>query len=153
MIYNTGYEAILAGFIAAFMAQLIKFSGYIYTHKTVNFKILTTTGGMPSSHTAGVVAVATVVGLLSGFESVVFAVAFTLATVVMYDAAGLRRSAGKMAATLNKMIIDIYEHKPHHMGPKLKELLGHTPIEVFVGALLGIAIAVHIHVQLGILTA
>ncbi|MDO5305489.1 MAG: divergent PAP2 family protein, partial [bacterium] len=126
---------------AAIIAQILKFLGYLITHQSINFKILTTTGGMPSSHSAGVVSLATVVGLICGFISVEFAIATGFAMVVMYDAAGLRRAAGKTAACLNKMMEEFYEGKPLDPQTKLKELLGHTPFEVFVVSLLGVEIA------------
>lgn len=147
-IINTGYEVITAGFLAAIIAQIIKFFTFILVHKRINFKCLTTTGGMPSSHSAGVCALATTVGLLTGFDSVEFAISFGFAMVVMYDAAGVRRAAGKIAATLNKIREEFYKHNTQAAGEKLKELLGHTPIEVFVGAMLGIAVAYGLHIYL-----
>ena len=141
MFLNTSIEILFTGFEAALIAQIVKFLGYLITHQTINFKILTTTGGMPSSHSAGTVALATAVGFICGFESVEFAIAMGYSIVVMYDAAGLRRAAGKTAACLNKIMEEFNEGKPLDPSTKLKELLGHTPFEVFVGALLGIAIA------------
>lgn len=145
MFLNTSVEILFTAFEAAAIAQILKFIGYILTHKSMNFKILTTTGGMPSSHSSGTVALATVVGFICGFESVEFAIAAGFSIIVMYDAAGLRRSAGKTAACLNKMMEEFYEGKPLDPSKKLKELLGHTPFEVFVGAILGIAIAYFNH--------
>jgi len=100
---------------------------------------------MPSSHSAGVVGIATAVGIISGFSSVIFAVAMGSAIVVMYDAAGLRRAAGRTAACLNRIMDDFYKHDVQSAGGKLKELLGHTPIEVFAGATLGVLYAFYIH--------
>lgn len=144
-MFNTGYELIFAGITAAMSAQLIKFIGYTLRYRKINFSVLFTTGGMPSSHSAGVCAMATSAGLIRGFDSVEFAIAVGLALVVMYDAAGIRRAAGKMAVTLNKMMEDVYRHNSQEVGEKLKELLGHTPFEVFVGALWGIFTAWAIH--------
>lgn len=148
-ILNTGYEAILSGVIAAFLAQVVKVFVHLVVHRKLNFKLLTTTGGMPSSHSAGVIALTTSVGLIQGFSSVEFAIAMGFSIVIMYDAAGLRRAAGKTAATLNRLVKDIFEHsntvKPYET---LKELLGHTPFEVFCGALFGIVIALSIHLLL-----
>ncbi len=140
MLLNTSYEIIINGIEAAILAQLLKFIGHILTTKKVDFQVLATTGGMPSAHTAGVVALSTTVGLICGFDSVEFAIALGYALVVMYDAAGLRRSTGKIAACLNKIRDDFYAHG-QMPAERLKELLGHTPLEVFVGALLGIYIA------------
>ena len=100
---------------------------------------------MPSAHSAGVVAVTTAVGLLEGFTSVVFAVSCAFAMITMYDAAGLRRAAGKTAACLNRMMEDFYNNDVQAIGGKLKELLGHTPFEVFVGAALGIIYSIVMH--------
>lgn len=140
MFLNTSYEIIANGIEAAIVAQLLKFIGHIIKTRKVDFQVLATTGGMPSAHTAGVVALSTTVGLICGFDSVEFAIAIGYALVVMYDAAGLRRSTGKIAACLNKIRDDFYSHG-QMPAERLKELLGHTPFEVFVGALLGIYIA------------
>lgn len=143
MFLNTSIEILFTALEAALVAQILKFIGYLITHKTINFKVLTTTGGMPSSHSAGTVALSTSVGLICGFDSVEFAIAIGYALVVMYDAAGLRRAAGKTAASLNKIMEDFY--KGVNPSQKLKELLGHTPFEVFVGTLLGIFISLVNH--------
>lgn len=146
IISGTGYELILAGIIAAVTAQTMKFIGHIIRYKKINLSVLFTTGGMPSSHSAGVCAMATTAGLISGFSSIDFAIAFGLALVVMYDAAGIRRAAGKMAVTLNKIMDDVYRHRHQQVSEKLKELLGHTPFEVFVGSLWGIFTSWAIHI-------
>ena len=144
-ILNTGYEIILTGLIAAFAAQLIKFIIFTIKSRKINFKIFTTKGGMQSSPSAVVMRLSTSVGIISGFDSPIFAVAFGYALIVMYDAAGLRRAAGKTAACLNKMMDDFYKHDLQAFGGKLKELLGHTPLEVFFGALFGILFAFLFH--------
>lgn len=144
-ILNTGLEVLSTGLVAAFIAQVLKFLLHLIFQRKIDFKIFTTTGGMPSSHSAGVVGIASSVGFISGFNSVIFAVAMGYALVVMYDAAGLRRAAGKMAACLNKMMDDFYKHDVQSVHGKLKELLGHTPVEVFAGALLGFAFAYYVH--------
>ncbi len=144
-IANTGYEALSAGVLAAFFAQVIKFFIFTIKSRKVNFKIFTTTGGMPSSHSAGVMGLATSVGLISGFDSIVFAIAIGFALITMYDAAGVRRAAGKTAACLNRMMEDFYKHDVQAIGGKLKELLGHTPFEVIMGALFGIVFAYYFH--------
>ena len=144
-IANTGYEALSAGVLAAFFAQVIKFFIFTIKSRKVNFKIFTTTGGMPSSHSAGVMGLATSVGLISGFDSIAFAIAIGFALITMYDAAGVRRAAGKTAACLNRMMEDFYKHDVQAIGGKLKELLGHTPFDVIMGALFGIAFAYYFH--------
>ena len=135
---NNGYEALSSGIMAAFFAQVLKFIIFTLKSKRINFKIFTTTGGMPSSHSAGVMGLATSIGLIAGFDSLVFAVSFGFALITMYDAAGVRRAAGKTAACLNKMMDDFYKHDVQAIGGKLKELLGHTPFEVIMGALSGL---------------
>ena len=96
---------------------------------------------MPSSHSATVVGMATSVGLIDGFSSVTFAVAAGVASVVMYDAAGVRRAASRQAVVLNQIIQNLFSNDPALNKGKLKELLGHTPTEVFAGAALGIAVS------------
>ena len=148
IIYNTGYEAILTGLLSAMIAQIIKFFLHLIVHRKIDFRIFTTTGGMPSSHSAGMIGLATSVGIIGGFSSLFFAVALGNALVVMYDAAGIRRASGKMAVCLNKIMDDFYKHDANAIGTKLKELLGHTPFEVFNGAVLGVLFAYFVHYYL-----
>ena len=145
---NNGYEALSSGIMAAFFAQVLKFIIFTLKSKRINFKIFTTTGGMPSSHSAGVMGLATSIGLIAGFDSLVFAVSFGFALITMYDAAGVRRAAGKTAACLNRMMDDFYKHDVQAIGGKLKELLGHTPLEVIMGAIFGILFAYFYHKHL-----
>lgn len=144
-IANNGYEVILCGILSAFIAQIIKFILFTIKNKKINFKIFSTTGGMPSSHSAGVMGLSTLVGILEGFDSIIFALSLGFSLIIMYDAAGLRRAAGKTAACLNKMMEDFYHHDLQSVGGKLKELLGHTPLEVFMGAIFGICFAYLFH--------
>ena len=106
LIYNNGIEALFVGLTAAIIAQIIKFFLHLIVHRKVDFRVFTTTGGMPSSHSAGMVGLAVSVGIIAGFDSLYFAVAAGNALVVMYDAAGIRRASGKMAVCLNKMMDD-----------------------------------------------
>lgn len=147
-IINTGYEVILTGVAGALIAQVLKFIIFTIKSQKINFKIFTTTGGMPSSHSAAVMGLATTVGIINGFDSVSFAIAIGFALITMYDAAGVRRAAGKTAACLNRMMDDFYHHDVQAIGGKLKELLGHTPFEVIVGAVLGMFLAYYIHYQI-----
>lgn len=147
-ILNTGYEVLFIGLSGAFIAQVLKFFLHLLVKKKVDFKLFTTTGGMPSSHSAGVVGIATAVGIITGYSSVEFSIAMGYALVVMYDAAGLRRASGKMAVCLNKIMDDFYKHEVQSVGGKLKELLGHTPVEVFAGAALGVVYAYYVHFYL-----
>jgi acid phosphatase family membrane protein YuiD len=101
--------------------------------------VLAETGGMPSSHSAIVMALTAAVGKYSHVTSPEFAIALIFSIVVMYDAAGLRRAAGRQAAVLNRLVDDLM-HMRGVEEQKLRELLGHTPVEVLVGAVLGIAV-------------
>jgi hypothetical protein len=145
LIANNGYEVITCAIASAFFAQLIKFVLFTVKNKKINFKIFSTTGGMPSSHSAGVMGLSTIVGILQGYDSILFAISLGFSLIIMYDAAGLRRAAGKTAACLNRMMEDFYHHDLQSVGGKLKELLGHTPFEVFVGAIFGIVFAYLFH--------
>ena len=129
-----------AALTAWLLAQVLKlFTSYYRTQK-IDFQRLVGAGGMPSSHAALVVSLAMATGWNRGFDSVAFAITFVLAGVVMYDASGVRQAAGKQAKVLNKLLQDL---RDHHTVPemRLKELLGHTPLEVIAGALLGSLIA------------
>ena len=126
--------------IAWIITQGIKITLSIVRERRFNFYWLLSTGGMPSSHSAGVVALAVGIGKNQGFSSPIFALACIVALVTMFDAQTWRRSVGVQARILNRMIDDLHEHKKI-TDDKLKELMGHTPIEVFVGALIGIAVS------------
>ena len=102
-----------------------------------NLRRFVETGGMPSSHSAAVAALSTGVGIQEGFTSPLFGVTLYFSLIVMYDAAGLRRAAGRQATVLNRLIERHFEH-PERDAQKLMELLGHTPFEVFIGASLGV---------------
>ncbi len=147
-VANTWYEVLICGMLSAFFAQLIKFVLFTFQTRRINFKIFTTTGGMPSAHSAGVMGLSTMVGILQGYDSYLFAACIGFSLIIMYDAAGLRRAAGKTAACLNRMMDDFYHHDIQSVGGKLKELLGHTPLEVFVGAVFGIIFAYALHVYI-----
>ena len=146
-LYNTGYEALIIGISAVIFAQILKFFVHLIWKRKVDLRLFTTTGGMPSSHSAGVMGLATTVGLIQGFASVDYAMALGYALVVMYDAAGVRRAAGKQAACLNRIIMDIYKQELKEAGGRLKELLGHTPMQVIMGAIFGIVYAFYMHLM------
>lgn len=145
---GTGLEVILSSFSGAAMAQGLKAFWYLFQRKPINFNVLVSTGGMPSSHSAAMTGMATSVGFIEGFTSVAFAIALSVSLVVMYDAAGVRRAAGRMAGILNKLTGELWHNHPENLPTRLKELLGHTPLEVFAGAVLGIALAYWIHFRL-----
>ncbi len=134
-------KVFISGLSAWFIAQTIKVIIGVIEEKRFNFRWFMGSGGMPSSHAALALAVATGVGLLHGFDSAHFAVAFAFAAVTMFDAQGVRRQSGHQAEALNKILEDLYAHKGLQED-RLKELFGHTPIEVFAGAFLGIAAAI-----------
>src|SRR3977135_3663914 len=106
--------------------------------RRLNLRVLAETGGMPSSHAAMVSGLTTAVGKYAGVGSAAFALALIFSFVVMYDAAGLRRAAGRQAAILNRLVEDLVNMRGVQEA-KLRELLGHTPVEVLVGAILGVA--------------
>ena len=121
--------------------QTFKVIWDLVKEKKLNFKRLLGAGGMPSSHSAVVCSLATLVGKYEGVDTAVFGVAVILALVVMYDAAGVRRAAGKQAKLLNQ-IVNTPGLAISTVQEKLVEVLGHTPVEVFVGAVLGITVGV-----------
>ncbi len=143
---------ILTSLFAIFFAQFVKVPIFYVATKKVDWSLLTSTGGMPSSHSAAVTALATAIGMETGFDSPIFAVATMFAIITMFDATGVRRQAGEQAIVLNQLVKDfqmIFEEAKHwqkhgeqYKQKKLKELLGHKPIEVFFGAITGIIIAI-----------
>lgn len=151
MILNTGFEAIISGLTAVVIAQFLKVLTFYLKMKEIDFEKLATTGGMPSSHSAGVCALTTSAGLIAGFDSLIFAVSAGYALVVMHDAAGLRRDAGDMAKLLNQILRDFYKSNMKTKSAQLKELLGHTPKEVIAGFFLGCGIALGVHYALRVL--
>jgi len=121
-------------------AQLIKIIIELIKTRKFNLSLIISSGGMPSSHAAFVVGLTTAVGLIEGFNSTYFAISAVLSLVVMYDASGVRRAAGNQAAVINTLVSNL-ENTGIKLDKKLKELLGHSPIEVFCGAILGIIVA------------
>ncbi|MCL2740250.1 MAG: divergent PAP2 family protein [Oscillospiraceae bacterium] len=135
-------KIINAAVIAWFVAQSLKVVFVLIEKKRLDFSRLVGSGGMPSSHSSTMMALVTMIARMHGFGSTFFAISVIIALVVMYDATGVRRAAGKQAAVLNKMMENIgVQHDPDYWGGKLKELIGHTPFQVFVGAILGIIIS------------
>jgi hypothetical protein len=126
--------------LSGIFIQVVKVILSLFIERRVNFRRLIETGGMPSSHSASVSALSTLVGLRAGFDSLLFAVTTFFSLIVMYDAAGLRRAAGKQARALNLIIEDLQLHRQVE-DARFRELLGHTPLEVLMGALFGIAFA------------
>lgn len=130
-------------FLSWGLAQGYKVLVAIFVNKTFKLSTLWGTGGMPSSHSSTVTSLATSIGIVNGFKSTDFAIAMVLAGIVMYDASGIRRAAGQHAGIINRLIEKFHNNSliTGIQEEKLKELLGHTPFEVLVGAVLGIVVA------------
>lgn len=132
---------LLVALLSCLIAQALKLIFELAKDGKFNVRVLVETGGMPSSHSALVTSLAVGVGQTQGWETADFALAAIFAGIVMYDAAGVRQAAGKQARILNQIIDELfYEHKDFNED-RLKELLGHTPVQVIAGALLGGIIA------------
>ena len=134
-------QVLWVALLACILAQLSKLAVELVQHGKINLRVLVTTGGMPSSHSAFVGALATGVGKTMGWGRPDFAIAVVFAFIVMYDAAGVRQAAGKQARILNQIIDEVFEEHKQLSEERLIELLGHTPFQVIVGLGLGIAIA------------
>ena len=133
------YRYLITPFAVWFGIQLFKLIWDLVETKKFNFKRILGAGGMPSSHSAVVTSLTTMVGRAYGIESPIFAIAVVFSIVVMYDAAGVRRAAGKQAELLNK-IVETPGLTGVEVSGKLVEVLGHTPKQVFVGAVIGIIV-------------
>ncbi len=133
-------KVFIAAMVSWIIAQTFKVLISLMVDKEFKFERFHGSGGMPSSHTATIVAASTAIGITDGWSSSVYALSLIMAFIVMYDASGVRRSVGKQAKLLNDIIKDLYKLK-HLEEEKLKELVGHKPTEVAVGALLGILVA------------
>ena len=132
-------KCIYIPFLLWLAVQMFKVVTELVKNKRLNVKRIVGAGGMPSSHSAIVCSIATLIGKDYGFDSGIFALAVIFAFVVMYDATGVRRAAGKQARILNK-ILETPGLTTGEVQGKLIEALGHTPIQVFVGAILGIIV-------------
>lgn len=134
-------HVLLVALLACLIAQMSKIIVELVRHGKVSLRVLTTTGGMPSAHSALVTCLAAGVGQTAGWASPEFAIATIFAIIVMYDAAGVRQAAGKQARILNQMIDELFREHPTFSEDRLKELLGHTPFQVIVGSILGVTIS------------
>lgn len=133
-------RVLIAALIAWALAQIIKVPIYYIQHRRWKWSLLFSAGGMPSSHSAVVTGLTHAIGLYYGFNSPLFALGFVLSMVVIYDATGIRRQAGRHARIINQMILDLASGHPLKQE-QLKEVLGHSPVEALGGILMGIAIA------------
>lgn len=134
---NVGNPVLVAAVVAWAVAQLIKLPIQYARKRSWDWSILLRAGGMPSSHSALVTATAHGVGLTIGFDSTYFAFAVVVAMIVIYDATGIRRQAGRHAAIINTVMKELLEE--HTLSQeRLREVLGHSPLEAFVGMVLGL---------------
>ena len=139
-------KIVVTCFFSYLAAQLLKIIIVLIDEKKLDFRLLFASGGMPSSHSSTVMTLFLLTGLYSGWTSVETAIALILAVIVMYDASGVRRAAGEQAKVLNKIVHDISTGESRYLDKNLKELIGHTPLQVLAGAVLGILIGVLIPV-------
>ncbi len=137
----TNWVLIIALF-AWLLAQLVKLLVALAQGKGLDLSFFISSGGMPSAHSAMVCALATAIAIRDGFGTAYFAIAVILALVVTYDAAGVRQSVGQQSVVLNRIILELKRKEPMvKIEADLRELMGHTPFEVLVGAALGIGLA------------
>jgi len=135
-------HVLFAALIGWFLAQALKIPIYYLVEGKWDWHRFHGSGGMPSSHTSMVVSASIMLGALNGFDSALFAAALVFSSVVMYDATGVRRETGRQAEIINQILQDVLINGRPISNVELKELVGHKPIEVAAGAILGIAIAV-----------
>ncbi|MBE9097871.1 divergent PAP2 family protein [Vacuolonema iberomarrocanum] len=133
-------SVLIIAVVACLLAQGLKLIIEGITQGKVTFRTLVETGGMPSAHSALVTALAAGVGQTSGWETPEFAIAVLFAVIVMYDATGVRQAAGKQARILNQIVDEFFKDAEFN-EERLKELLGHTPVQVIAGCLLGIVVS------------
>ncbi len=127
---------------AWFVAQALKIPTYYLVEKKLDWMRFFGSGGMPSSHTAFVVSMTIMIGATQGFDTAIFALAFTLSAIVMYDATGVRRETGKQAVVINEIVEKLFVNGEPITDEELKELVGHTKVEVLGGFLVGLLTAV-----------
>ena len=134
-------HVLLTGLIGWIVAQALKLPIDLLQNRHWNWALFFAAGGMPSSHSALVTSTAAAVGLHYGFDNPIFAVAVTVAMVVVYDATGIRRQAGMQAQKINVLVEELLQGHPISQE-HLREVLGHTPLEALGGVLLGLVVAV-----------
>jgi len=135
------YQAIWVPLVAWFIAQFFKVIIHFALKKSFDLSLMWSPGGMPSAHSALMTALATTIGLKYGFTSPLFAISLAVAFIVMYDAAGVRRTVGYQSTMLNKMLDELFKGDKE-FSQRLAEIIGHTKWEVFAGAMLGIALGI-----------
>jgi acid phosphatase family membrane protein YuiD len=132
---------LIAALTAWALAQVLKMPVHYAQTRVWDWSLLLRAGGMPSSHSALVTATAHGIGLSIGFDTPLFALAVAVAMIVIYDATGIRRESGKQAAIINAIVQDILEGHPLRSQEKLREVLGHSPMEALAGSILGVVVA------------
>ena len=138
-VFNNGI--LWSSILACFLAQALKIAFHYLINKELDFTRIIGSGGMPSSHSAFVCCLSAGIGLECGFNSVLFAISTVFSIIIMYDASGVRKAVGEQAKILNRIQKKL-ENREHNIDADLKELIGHTNLEVFAGALLGIIIGI-----------
>lgn len=138
-------QIIIISILAWFIAQLTKVLSNLFLRKELDLRLFFASGGMPSAHSAFISSVATQIGLRNGFSSDIFILALAMAFIVTYDAVNVRRSVGLQGQTLNKMIEFIDDENDRKEIKALKVVLGHTPLQVFFGLVLGIGLVYLLH--------
>ncbi len=135
------YRALWVPLVSWLVAQVLKVLINGIRRKQIKWSYMYSPGGMPSAHTAVMTALATTVGIEYGFDSPLFAISMVVAFIVMYDAAGVRRTVGYQSTMLNKMLDELFKGNKE-FSQRLQEIMGHTKWEVFMGAVLGIALGI-----------
>lgn len=141
MDFFNEYKFLIVPLSTWFFIQIFKVISETIKNKKFDYKRILGAGGMPSSHSAVVTSLATLIGKSEGFNSSIFAISLIFACIVMYDATGVRRAAGEQAKLLNK-IVQTQELTGIKVREKLVEVLGHTPLQVLVGAIVGIVVGI-----------
>ncbi len=134
-------RVLLCALTSWFVAQVLKIPTWYIVEKKWDWRRILGSGGMPSSHTSFVVALTLIVGFTEGFDTPLFAVSFTLAAIVMYDATGVRRETGRQAEIINEILRNVFISGKPIADDDLKELVGHKPLEVLAGAIIGMMTA------------
>ncbi len=135
-----GNHVLFIGLFAWGLAQFLKVPIAYILHRRLNWRLMFSSGGMPSSHSALITSITLATGFYAGFNSPIFALAFAMAMIVVYDAAGVRREAGRHAEKINVLVNEFFSGQPIS-DKQLKEVIGHTPAQVVVGVALGLGTA------------
>ena len=146
-----GNYLLVSAILGWMIAQFLKMFTGLLTNRKFSIRLMFSNGGMPSSHSSTVLALCTACAIQEGFASPAFAISAILAVIVMNDASGVRYETGEQAKIINRIAKELFSGKEEEFNTGLKELVGHTPFQVLMGALLGIVIAVVYGLILGVL--